>query len=83
MDHSTVRIILEKVISSPVSVKLAEFDESIQWVEDRGSIRQLDREPAGMCTARHSRQQQLKCVFCVGLGFAVGSPEPRILPNVC
>jgi hypothetical protein len=43
MDHTTVRIILEKVISSPANVNLAEFDEAIQWVENRGAIRQLDR----------------------------------------
>ena len=43
MDHTTVRIILEKVISSPANVNLAEFDEAIQWVENGGAIRQLDR----------------------------------------
>lgn len=43
IDHTTVRIILEKVISSPANVNLAEFDEAIQWVENRGAIRQLDR----------------------------------------
>jgi hypothetical protein len=43
MDHTTVRIILEKVISSPANVNLAEFDEAIQWVENRDAIRQLDR----------------------------------------
>jgi hypothetical protein len=42
MNHGTVRIILEKVISSPANVNLADFDEAIRW-EGRGTIRQLDR----------------------------------------
>jgi hypothetical protein len=43
MDHTTVRIILEKVISSPANVNLAEFDEAIQCVENGGAIWQFDR----------------------------------------
>jgi hypothetical protein len=43
VDHATVRIILEKVISAPASVNLPEFDEAIRWVERRGTTRQLDR----------------------------------------
>ena len=43
VDHATVRKILEKVISSPASINLPEFDEAIRWVERRGSTRQLDR----------------------------------------
>jgi hypothetical protein len=42
MNYSTVRIILEKVISSP-NVDMAELDEAIRWVEDRGTIQRLDR----------------------------------------
>jgi hypothetical protein len=43
VDHTKVRIILEKVISSPANVILPEFDEAIRWVESLGTIRQLDR----------------------------------------
>jgi hypothetical protein len=43
MNHGTVRIILEKVISSPANVNLADFDEAIRWVEGRSTIRLLDR----------------------------------------
>jgi hypothetical protein len=43
MNYGTVRIILEKVISSPAEVELPELDEAIRWVEDRGSVRRLDR----------------------------------------
>ena len=43
VDHATVRKILEKVISSPASINLPEFDEAIRWVERRGTTRQLDR----------------------------------------
>ena len=43
VDHTTVRIILEGVISSPANVNFPELDEAIRWVEDRGTIRQLDR----------------------------------------
>jgi hypothetical protein len=43
MNHGTVRIILEKVISSPASVILSDFDEAIRWVEGRNTIRLLDR----------------------------------------
>jgi hypothetical protein len=43
VDHAPVREILEKVISSPASINLPEFDEAIRWVERRGSTRQLDR----------------------------------------
>ena len=42
MTHGTVRIILEKVISSPANVNLPDFDEAIRWVDARGTIRQLD-----------------------------------------
>jgi hypothetical protein len=38
MNHGTVRIILEKVISSPANVNLSNFDEAIRWVEGRGTI---------------------------------------------
>ena len=43
MDYGTVRIILEKAISSPAQVELPKLDGAIQWVEDRGTIRRLDR----------------------------------------
>ena len=43
MTHGTVRIILEKVISSPANVDLPDFDEAIRWVESRNTIRLLDR----------------------------------------
>jgi len=44
-DHElrAVEIILEKAISSPAEVDLPELDEAIRWVEDRGTIRRLDR----------------------------------------
>jgi hypothetical protein len=44
MDYGTVRTILEKGISSPAEVDRAKLDEAIQWVEERGSIRRLDRK---------------------------------------
>jgi hypothetical protein len=47
MNHGTIRIILEKVISSLANVNLPEFDEAIRWVEDRGTIRQLERGTDG------------------------------------
>ena len=47
MNHGTVRIILEKVISSPANVNLPDFDEAIRWVDGRGTIRQLDRGTDG------------------------------------
>jgi hypothetical protein len=43
VDHATVRKILEKVVSSPASINLPEFDEAIRWVERWGTTRQLDR----------------------------------------
>jgi hypothetical protein len=43
MTHGTVRIILEKVISSPANVNLPDFDEAIRWVESRNTFRPLDR----------------------------------------
>jgi len=43
MNYGAVKITLEKVISSPAEVKLPELDEAIQWVEDRGTMRRLDR----------------------------------------
>ena len=43
MNYGTIRIILEKVISSPAEVELPKLDEAIRWVEDRGSVRRLDR----------------------------------------
>jgi hypothetical protein len=43
MDFGTIRAILEKAISSPAEVALPKLDEAIQWVEDRGTIRRLDR----------------------------------------
>ena len=32
-----------KGISSPAEVELTELDEAIRWVEDRGTVRRLDR----------------------------------------
>jgi hypothetical protein len=43
MDYRTVRVILKGAISSPAKVDLAALDEAIRWVEDTGTIRQLDR----------------------------------------
>jgi hypothetical protein len=43
MNHRTVKIILEKVLSSPANVSLPDFDEAIRWVEGRGTILLLDR----------------------------------------
>jgi hypothetical protein len=33
MDHGTVRIVLENVISLPPNVNLPDFDEAIRWME--------------------------------------------------
>lgn len=43
MNYGEVKIILEKAISSPAEVDLAELDEAVRWVEDKGTIRRLDR----------------------------------------
>ena len=43
MDYGTVRIILETAASSPANVELPELDEAIRWVEERATIRRLDR----------------------------------------
>jgi hypothetical protein len=43
MNYGAVKIILEKVVSSPANVDLTELDEAIRWVEDRGTVRRLDR----------------------------------------
>jgi hypothetical protein len=43
MDYGAVKTILEKAISLPAEVDLAALDEVIRWVEDRGTIRRLDR----------------------------------------
>jgi hypothetical protein len=43
MDYGAVRIILEKAISSPAELDLPKLDDAIQWVQDRGTIRRLDR----------------------------------------
>jgi hypothetical protein len=43
MNYGTVKTILEKAISSPVEVELAELDEAIRWVEDKGTVRRLDK----------------------------------------
>ena len=43
MDYGAVKIILEKAISSPAELELPELDEAIRWVEDKGTVRRLDR----------------------------------------
>jgi hypothetical protein len=43
MDYGTVKSILNGAISSPAEVDLPAFDEAIRWVEDKGTIRRLDR----------------------------------------
>jgi hypothetical protein len=43
MDYRTVRVILKGAISSPGEVDLAALDEAIRWVEDKATIRRLDR----------------------------------------
>jgi hypothetical protein len=40
MDYGTVRIVLEKAVSSPAEVDLPKLDDA---VEARGTIRRLDR----------------------------------------
>jgi len=43
MNYGAVKTILEKAISSPAQVEVTELDEVIRWVEDRGTVRRLDR----------------------------------------
>ena len=43
MDYGTVRVIVNGAISSPAEVDLSALDEAIRWVQDRGSVRRLDR----------------------------------------
>ena len=38
-----VRGILKGAVSSPAEVDLPTLDEAIRWVEDKGTIRRLDR----------------------------------------
>ena len=49
VDYRTARVILKGAISSPTEVDLTALDEAIKWVEDKGTIRRLDRgiEPNG------------------------------------
>jgi hypothetical protein len=53
MDYRTVRVILKGAISSPAEVDLAALDEAIRWVEDKVTIRRLDR---GVDPNAHSSQ---------------------------
>lgn len=46
MNYGAVRIVLEKAVSSPAEVKLPELDEAIRWVEDKGTVKRLDRGAA-------------------------------------
>ena len=43
MDYGMVRTILKGAISSPAEVDLPTLDQAIRWMEDRGTIRRLDR----------------------------------------
>jgi hypothetical protein len=43
IDYGTVRVIVNGAISSPAEVDLSVLDEAIRWVQDRGSVRRLDR----------------------------------------
>jgi hypothetical protein len=43
MDYGTVRTILRGAISSPAEVDPQILEEAIRWVEDKGTIRRLDR----------------------------------------
>ena len=43
MNYGAVKIILEKAISLPAQVEVTELDEAIRWVEDRATVRRLDR----------------------------------------
>ena len=43
MDYRTVRSILTGAVSSPAEVDGPALDEAIRWVEERGTIRRLDR----------------------------------------
>ena len=43
MDYGMVRGILKGAVSSPAEVDLPTLDEAIRWVEDKGTIRRLDR----------------------------------------
>ena len=47
MNYGAVKIILERAISSPAEVELPELDEAIRWVEDRGTIRRLEKGTGG------------------------------------
>jgi hypothetical protein len=40
------------VISSPAEVELPKLDEAIRWVEDRGSVRRLDRGDANVSSSQ-------------------------------
>jgi hypothetical protein len=46
MTYGAVRIVLEKAVSSPAEVELPELDEAIRWVEDKGTVKRLDRGAA-------------------------------------
>jgi hypothetical protein len=81
MNYSTVRIILEKVISSP-NVDIAELDEAIRGWKTELPFNASTGEQTRMRIARNSRPQQLKCACWVGFSLAAASLRPRNLPNV-
>ena len=83
MNYGAVKIILEKAISSPAEVELTELDGAIRWVEDRGTVRRLDK---GADRDMYSQQFDAAAVEMRVLRqqlTAGSSLARRRLPNAC
>jgi hypothetical protein len=72
MNDGAVKIILEKAIPSPAEVDLAELDKVVRWVEDRGTVRRLDR---GVDRDVYSPLFEAAAVEMLVLGWQVASGE--------
>ena len=71
MNYGAVKTILEKAISSPAQVEVTELDEAIRWVEDRGTIRRLDRGADRDATATNQRSVRRRHSVCPTCANAV------------
>ena len=83
VDYGIVRVILNGAISSPAEVDLPALDEAIRWVEDRGTVRRLDK---GADRDMYSQQFDAAAVEMRVLRqqlTAGSSLARRRLPNAC
>ena len=83
VDYGIVRVILNGAISSPAEVDLPALDEAIRWVEDKGTVRRLDK---GANRDMYSQQFDAAAVEMRVLRqqlTAGSSLARRRLPNAC